>query len=99
MDLKLFILYRCFLCTREENLTVIPYSLIIKFFIERNVIILHGTKSCSKHMNFTNEMLEKNQPKFEDCYMTGSEISRFLEKLRDEVLKEKNQNQSGKTYF
>lgn len=75
------------MCSKEEQLTVIPYSTIIKVFINRNIIILSGTKCCSKHLSCLDDKLVDIQCNFEETEMTGEEATKLLEKMREEYLK------------
>lgn len=93
-ELRLKFLFSCLMCNNEENLTVIPYSTIIKIFIEKKVIILYGTRCCSKHMNSLDD-LTKIHCSFEETEMTGEEATRFLEKVRAEFLKSQAQAESS----
>lgn len=77
------LLFRCLICQNENNLSVIPFSTIVKVFLEKKIIILHGTKCCSKHINLSVDNLF-SFTSFEETFMTEEEITTFLTKISEE---------------
>lgn len=77
---------------------VVPFSAILDVFLDKGLIILHGTRCCKYHVKNKSikEECVKNLNFFDnDTYMNSDEISHFLENLRKEVKKERSKRNKG----
>ena len=72
-----------------KKIKVVPYPAIIQFFLEKNIIILHGTRCCKNHL--LNKHFKKNisfpNETIAETYMTAEEISDFLKQISVEANK------------